>query len=126
ATTALEVLDTSFPAQSTEMLIWTIACTAPAAYTVEISYFTSGISWSAEYTGVVAADERSMDLTAFVTVNNASGEEYENAQVRLVVGTINLVERIVDLAQAGPRPQAAPLPPSRLRDMERWARGGAP
>ena len=30
---------------------------------------------------------------------NNSGEEYENAQVRLVVGTINLVEKIAQLAQ---------------------------
>jgi hypothetical protein len=34
-----------------------------------------------------------------VRVFNNSGEEYENAQVRLVVGTINLVEKIAQLAQ---------------------------
>jgi hypothetical protein len=32
-------------------------------------------------------------------VFNKSGEEYEDAQVRLVVGTINLVEKIAQLAQ---------------------------
>ena len=30
---------------------------------------------------------------------NHSGEEYENAQIRLIVGKINLVERIADLAR---------------------------
>jgi hypothetical protein len=35
-----------------------------------------------------------------VTVVNNSGEDYEGAQVRLVVGTINLVEKIQQLAQA--------------------------
>jgi hypothetical protein len=34
-----------------------------------------------------------------VRVYNRSGEEYEDAQVRLVVGTINLVEKIAQLAQ---------------------------
>jgi hypothetical protein len=34
-----------------------------------------------------------------VRVSNNSGEEYEDAQVRLVVGTINLVEKIAQLAQ---------------------------
>jgi hypothetical protein len=101
ATDALEVMDTSYPAESSEMLIWTVACTKPAGYSVEISYFTSGISWGAEYTGVLNTDESAMDLTGFVTVNNYSGEEYENASVRLVVGVIHLVERIVDLAQPG-------------------------
>ena len=32
-------------------------------------------------------------------VNNHSGEEYEDAQVRLVVGRINLVEKIAELAR---------------------------
>ena len=39
------------------------------------------------------------DFDGFVRVTNNSGEEYEDAQVRLVVGTINLVEKIAQLAQ---------------------------
>ncbi len=101
ASKELEVLDTSYPAESHEMLIWTVACTRAASYQVEISYFTSGISWSAEYTGVVNGAEDAMDLTAFVTVHNHSGEDYEDASVRLVIGVIHLVERIIDLAQPG-------------------------
>ncbi|MCA8915507.1 MAG: DUF4139 domain-containing protein [Planctomycetes bacterium] len=98
---AIEVRDTSYPAESHEMLIWTVSCNQPAGYEVQISYFTSGISWSAEYSGIVDATEDNVDLTAYVTVHNHSGEEYENASVRLVVGVIHLVERIVDLAQPG-------------------------
>jgi hypothetical protein len=52
-----------------------------------------------------------MDLASHVRVNNQSGEDYENAQVRLVVGIIRLVEKIADLAQAGrPGPKAGPAP----------------
>jgi hypothetical protein len=40
-----------------------------------------------------------MNIEGFVRVTNNSGEEYEDAQVRLVVGTINLVEKIAQLAQ---------------------------
>ncbi|MBX3459062.1 MAG: hypothetical protein KF696_03720 [Planctomycetes bacterium] len=94
----IEVLDTSYPAQSNQMLIWTISAEEAVSANVEISYFTSGISWSAEYHGVLAADEGSMTLTAYVTVHNRSGEEYEDASVRLVVGTINIVEEIARLA----------------------------
>ncbi|KAA0213255.1 hypothetical protein EDM80_08285 [bacterium] len=94
----LEVLDTSYPAESNEMLIWTISAEADVSARVEISYFTSGLTWSAQYVGMLAADEASMTLTAYVSVTNRSGEEYENAQVRLVVGSINLVEKINQLA----------------------------
>jgi hypothetical protein len=40
-----------------------------------------------------------MGFEGFVRVFNNSGEEYENAQVRLVVGKINLVEKIAQLAR---------------------------
>ena len=43
--------------------------------------------------------KQTMDVEGFVRVTNNSGEEYEDAQVRLVVGTINLVEKIAQLAQ---------------------------
>ncbi|MHC4841089.1 MAG: DUF4139 domain-containing protein [Planctomycetota bacterium] len=94
----VEVLDTSYPPESNKMLIWTISAEEDVSATVEISYFTSGISWYAEYTGILNTDETAMDLTAFVGVSNNSGEEYENAQVRLVVGSIHLVEEIAGLA----------------------------
>jgi hypothetical protein len=58
-----------------------------------------------------------MTLAGFVRINNRSGEDYENAQVRLVVGVVRLVDEIVKLAQAGrpgavspPPPAAAPAP----------------
>lgn len=95
----LEVLDTSYPAESSQMLIWTVSADIDVSATVEISYFTSGISWAAEYHGMLATDDSSMTLTAYVTVMNNSGEEYEGAQVRLVVGSINLVEEIAALSR---------------------------
>ncbi|MCL5098244.1 MAG: hypothetical protein M1608_12100, partial [Candidatus Omnitrophica bacterium] len=53
-----------------------------------------------------------MDLAGAVRVTNNSGEDYENAQVRLVVGVIRLVQNVADLAKAGrPGPlQPQPVP----------------
>ncbi len=62
--------------------------------TIEITYFTSGITWSADYLLIADKDEKQLSFEGFVRVSNNSGEEYEDAQVRLVVGTINLVEKI--------------------------------
>lgn len=94
----LEVLDTSYPAESNQMLIWTVSSEEDTSARVEISYFTSGISWGAEYHGMLSPDESSMRLTAYVSVSNNSGEEYEDATVRLVVGSIHIVEEIAALA----------------------------
>lgn len=124
ARAAIDVADTSFPAESHEMLIWTISCKTAGSYPVEISYFTSGISWHAEYVGVVNAGESSVEITAYVTVNNWSGEQYEDAQVRLVIGVINLVEKIINLAQPRhPVPPPAPAPAAPSEEMEDDLRG---
>jgi hypothetical protein len=40
-----------------------------------------------------------MNIDGFIRVINNSGEDYPNAEVRLVVGTVNLVEDIAGLAQ---------------------------
>ena len=55
-------------------------------------------SWSADYVCIADAKEKTLPLEGFVRVSNNSGEEYDNAQIRLVVGTINLVEKIAQLA----------------------------
>ncbi len=96
----LTLLDTTFPHAKPQMLYWNVQSELDGEATVEITYFTSGISWSADYTGIADADEAHVNLEGFVRVDNHSGEEYEDAQVRLVVGRINLVEKIAQLAQA--------------------------
>ncbi len=95
----LELLDTTFPHSKPQMLYWNVQSEIEGEATVEITYFTSGISWSADYLCIANPDETEMGFEGFVRVANNSGEEYENAQVRLVVGKINLVEKIAQLAQ---------------------------
>src|SRR2546423_14453114 len=85
----LDVLDTTFPHDKPQMLYWNVQSEFDGEATVEITYFTSGISWSADYVAIADKDERQMGLEGFVRVSNNSGEEYEDAQVRLVVGAIN-------------------------------------
>jgi hypothetical protein len=96
---AVEVLDVSFPPRVANTLEWRIQSEFAGEVTVEIRYFTSGISWAADYVAEAAKDEKAMSLSGAVRVNNNSGEDYENAQVRLVVGVIRLVEQIAQLAR---------------------------
>jgi len=103
----VDVLDVSFPPRVTNTLEWRINSDFAGEVQVEIRYFTSGISWSADYVAEASKTEKLMGLAGNVRVNNNSGEDYENAQVRLVVGVIRLVEDIANLARAG-RPGATP------------------
>ncbi len=95
----LEVMDTTFPHQKPQMLYWNVQADADVEARIEISYFTSGISWNADYVAIANSAESNIGLEGFVRVTNRSGEPYANAQVRLVVGKINLVEKIAELAR---------------------------
>ncbi len=95
----LELLDTTYPHDKPQMLYWNVQSEIDGEAVVEISYFTSGLTWSADYICITDPEETQMDITGYVRVSNNSGEEYEDAQVRLVVGKINLVEKIAELAQ---------------------------
>ncbi|MEM9418337.1 MAG: hypothetical protein AAGA25_04675, partial [Planctomycetota bacterium] len=99
----LDVLDTTFPHDRPQVLVWNVGSEHAGEAVIEISYFTSGVSWSADYTVIANADESAASVEGFVTVVNNSGESYEGAQVRLVVGTINLVEQITELARRSGR-----------------------
>jgi hypothetical protein len=124
----IEVLDTTYPADRPQVLIWNVESKFEGQVPVEVSYFTSGLSWSADYVMITDAAEARASLDGYVTVVNNSGEDYEGAQIRLVVGTVNLVEKIAQLAQGGPPPAptatAAPMAEAKSRGM-RLAIAGA-
>ncbi len=101
---AIEVLDTTFPGDKPQHLIWNIQSEVEAQVRFQVTYFTSGLNWSADYVLIADPSEEKMSFDGYVQVYNRSGEEYENAQVRLVVGTINLVEKIKELARRGVLP----------------------
>ena len=95
----LDLLDTTFPHDKPQMLYWNVQSELDGEATIEITYFTSGITWSADYVAIADPAEQQVRFDGFVRVSNNSGEEYEEASVRLIVGTINLVEKIAQLAQ---------------------------
>ena len=104
----IEVADTVFPGQKPQHLIWNINSKFEGQVRMEVSYFTSGLTWTMDYVAIADPEETQMQFRGYVRVFNRSGEDYENAEIRLIVGTINLVEKIADLARrygvATPRP----------------------
>jgi hypothetical protein len=94
----VEVLDLIYPPNAPATLVWQIQSEIDGPAKFEISYFTSGLTWGADYVLRAAPDERTAELEGWVSVTNGSGEDYPKVEVRLVVGSINLVEQIRDLA----------------------------
>lgn len=95
------LLDVSYPANSQNTLVWNIEAAEGGTGRVEITYFTSGVSWEANYTAIANDSETELRLEPDFTIRNNSGEDFVNAQTRLVVGEVNLTEKIRRLAEMG-------------------------
>ena len=95
----IDVLDLTFPPRVRNLGLWYVKSQISGKVPVEINYLTSGLSWRAFYMGTLSTDEKVMRLQGYVRVANNSGEDYENAQVRMIVGKIHLIDSIVDLAR---------------------------
>jgi len=54
-----------------------------------VGYQTSGINWQAEYIGVLSDDEKNIDLTGWVSIDNRSGKTYKDAKLKVVAGDIH-------------------------------------
>ena len=94
----IEVVDITYPPGTKDMGIWQIKADQACSLPVEITYFTSGISWKSYYIILLSEDQKTSSLKGYVKVTNLSGEDYNNAQTRLVVGKINILDNISHLA----------------------------
>ncbi|HEX7453571.1 MAG TPA: DUF4139 domain-containing protein [Polyangiaceae bacterium] len=72
-------------------LVWLVDSAAPRQ-TVEVTYLTQNLNWSADYILVVDDADKKGDLTGWVTLVNNSGTSYKNAQLKLVAGDVNRVQ----------------------------------
>lgn len=99
----------SYPPNRQNTLVWTIECLQAGKYLMEVSYFTSGISWGPHYRVIANDDESKMQLFGAIELQNGSGEDYENAQAKLVVGDLHVVQQIAELAK---------------QDIALWSLGG--
>lgn len=67
---------------------------------LDLSYLTTGLTWRADYVGVVSEDESHLSLTGLVTLSNTSGEAYDDAHLQLVAGNVNVVQPAMGVATA--------------------------
>ena len=112
--------------------IWIIESQLTGEVPVEISFFTAGISWNAAYIATLSADQQHLHLQNYVHISNRSGEDYLDAQTRVVVGNIHLIDEIARLAKQSlpygmpveplPFPEATDTLTSRLTKKEQSVR----
>lgn len=95
----IDITDLTFPPRVQNLGLWNITSGIGGSVPVEITYLTSGLSWRAFYMGTLTEDEKTMRLEGYVVVSNNSGEDYENAQTRLIVGQVHMLDEIAELAR---------------------------
>ena len=125
----IDIAELVYPPRVRNLGLWKIESAISGKVPVEITYLTSGLSWRAFYMGTLTEDEKTMRLQGYVRVTNNSGEDYENAQTRLIVGKVHILDQIAELARRQypyERPGDVPVPPPTARpsrDMLEHRRG---
>ena len=117
----INIADLTYPPRVTNLGLWNIDSGVSGKVPVEITYLTSGLTWRAFYMGTLTEDEKTMRLKGYVVVTNNSGEDYENAQTRLIVGKVHILDEIAELAKRQypyGRPGVVPMPAAMPQPME--------
>ncbi|MGB2861958.1 MAG: DUF4139 domain-containing protein [Sedimentisphaerales bacterium] len=117
----IDIADLTYPPRVRNLGLWNIESSVSGKVPVEITYLTSGLSWRAFYMGTLTEDEKKMRLKGYVVVTNNSGEDYENAQTRLIVGKVHILDQIAELARRQypyGRPGQVIAPPAMLAPQE--------
>ncbi|WP_282948871.1 MULTISPECIES: hypothetical protein [unclassified Sphingopyxis] len=96
------------PAGLTAKPTLSVTTRSPAAQRVSVTltYLATGFDWASNYVARVAADGRTLDLFAWLTVANSNGESFADARLAAIAGTLNKVSNFKALADV---PQAPPL-----------------
>jgi len=72
-------------------LVWKLNSAAGGDHKVRTTYQTQGVTWRADYNLVLAADDKTADVGAWVSLLNLCGATFKNARLKLVAGDVNRV-----------------------------------
>lgn len=81
-----------FPVDSVKspVMTWLVDSHKKGNQVVNLTYQTHGLSWNAEYIGVLNNDENEMKLDAWANLSNHTGHDYQKVHIKLVAGEINV------------------------------------
>jgi hypothetical protein len=73
-------------------LSWRLTSSTPGKVDAELCYVSAGMSWKADYNLVAPHGDGKIDLIGWVTMDNQSGRNFENARVKLMAGDVSKIE----------------------------------
>ncbi|MFQ5499634.1 MAG: DUF4139 domain-containing protein [Candidatus Zixiibacteriota bacterium] len=78
----------------------------------QVAYQTSGMSWAAEYVGVLSESEAELSISGWAAINNRSGKKYADAKLKLIAGDIHRataprIDRFMTKSMATPQAASA-------------------
>jgi len=73
-------------------LQWLLSTDQAALIRAEFSYVTGGLTWQADYNIVGPEKGDAVDLVGWVTMDNQSGKDFENAQIKLMAGDVSKIQ----------------------------------
>jgi hypothetical protein len=89
---------------------------------IQVSYLAHGFEWTADYVAKFGRDGEALDLTGWATVTNSSGKVFEQTELQLVAGQLNIYPESDGGSGAEPiRPQRGE---SQVDARERLAESG--
>jgi len=104
-------------------LLWRLSTDAPGRHDVEFSYLTGGMRWEAAYNAVAPETGDTFDIVGWVTLENMSGKDFENARVKLMAGDVaRAPQDVVAYARGAALEMAAsaPAPPVSERSFDEY------
>jgi hypothetical protein len=66
----------------------TVRAATPGKHTIQLNYLALGMDWSADYIARIGPDDRTLDLTGWITLVNRSGTTFANTPAEVVAGQL--------------------------------------
>lgn len=67
-------------------LVWRLAAKKAGKHNVEVTYRAEGLSWSADYLALFDEGAKTIDFSAWATLRNSTGTDFNGAELTLVSG----------------------------------------
>jgi hypothetical protein len=73
-------------------LVWLAKADKAGEQLCEVAYTTGDVSWKADYTAVLNANDTALDFSGWVTIDNKSGAGYKDATLKLIAGNVRRIQ----------------------------------
>ncbi len=74
-------------------LVWKVHCEEAGEHLAEVAYRANSITWRVDYRAVASADDKTIDVSGWVTITNRTGTTFQDADLKLMAGDVHVEER---------------------------------